>query len=70
MNRYQRLIEFREAVGGNRFLLALGCSVVNSGFFAFGLLSESGYLTILGLTVGAFIAAGTVQDTMYRSKSE
>lgn len=48
---------WRSALGGRRFLLCMGASLVNSALFAVQLLSEQGYLTTFGLTVGSYLAA-------------
>ncbi len=48
--------------GGTRFLLALGCCVVNTLLLIFGYINEGTYqLLILG-TVGAYITGHTVQN--------
>ncbi len=37
--------------------MCMGAAVVNTALFAFQLLSEQGYLTTFGLTVGAYLAS-------------
>lgn len=49
------------AVGGRRFLMSMGAGVVNTALFWAGVLSESGYITLTMATVGAFIAANTME---------
>lgn len=58
------LAAWREAAGGRRFLMCMGASLVNTGLFACGPLSEQGYLTAFGLTVGAYLAAAGWQKHM------
>ncbi len=70
MNRFQWVADLRSALGGSRFLLTCGCSIINSAFFATGTLTENGYLMILGGTVFAFITAGTAQDIKQGRASE
>lgn len=48
---------WREAIGGRRFLMCMGAHGVNTTLFVVGLLSEQGYLTTFGLTVGSYLAA-------------
>ncbi len=57
----ETLAAWREALGGTRFLLTVGCSAVNSIFFVCGTLTENGYLMILGGTVFTYIASATAQ---------
>lgn len=57
----KQVADWREALGGTRFLLTVGCSAINSMFFISGALTENGYLSILGGTVFAYIAAATTQ---------
>lgn len=57
----QEVTNWRAALGGTRFLLTVGCSVINSVFFACGVLSENGYLMILSGTVFAYVASATTQ---------
>lgn len=52
---------WREAFGGTRFLLTVGCSALNSVFFVCGILTENGYLMILGGTVFTYVASATAQ---------
>jgi len=52
---------WREALGGRKFLLCVGCSGINTALFAAGTLSESGYLMILGGTVFSYIGARVTQ---------
>lgn len=50
------------ALGGRRFLLTIGASGIHTLMFATtDRLSEQGYLTIFGATVGAYLISSTVQ---------
>lgn len=49
------------ALGGRRYLMCMGASLVNSGLFAAQILSEAGYLTTFMATVGAYITASGIQ---------
>ncbi len=49
------------AAGGRRFLLTLGNALVNTLLLATGRLAGGEYVTIVTLTTGAYIAAGTWQ---------
>lgn len=53
----QQFTEWREAIGGRRFLLTVGAGIVDSILFVVGKLSESGYLQLTGATVVVYIAA-------------
>ena len=57
----EQLVAWREAVGGRRFWLCIGCSLINTVLFAMGILSESGYLFVIGGTVIAYISARTTE---------
>lgn len=57
----EQVLSWREALGGRRFLLAIGCSLVNTVLFGMGILSENGYLMIISGTVIAYITARTTQ---------
>lgn len=48
--------------GGRRFVMAGGAGVVNTLLFAAKILSESGYITLTGMTVGAYLAANTIES--------
>lgn len=58
---------WREAIGGRRFLLAVGCAAINTVLFAAGILSEAGYLTIISGTVLTYIGA-RVTEVINRKK--
>lgn len=58
----QGIAEFRVAIGGTRFIMAMGAGLVNTLLFAVGILSESGYITLTLATVGAFIVSQTAQN--------
>lgn len=49
-------------LGGRRFLMTSGAGIVNSLLFANAFLSESGYITLTGMTVGAYLAANTIES--------
>jgi hypothetical protein len=51
------ITRWREALGGRRYLMCMGASLVNTLLFAFGILSEMGYLVIFHATVGAYLVA-------------
>lgn len=53
-----------QAYGGRRFLMVMGCAVVNTLLFAWGSLTEGGYITLTLATVGAYITADTTQQVM------
>lgn len=61
MNRFQGIVDLREALGGRRFIMCMGCAGINTALFAAGTLSESGYLAILGGTVFGYIANNLMQ---------
>jgi len=50
-----------EAFGGRRFLLTIGNAIVNTALLWCGRLDAGSYVTIVTLTTGAYIAAGTWQ---------
>ena len=50
------------AVGGRQFFLCFNTWVGSITLFAFGILSEAGYLTITGGTVIAYIAGNQIQE--------
>ncbi len=62
----ETLTAWREATGGRRFLLAVGCSAINTLLFACGILSESGYLMILGGTVFTYIGARVSESIAHK----
>ncbi len=55
------------ALGGRRYLLCIGCAFINTLVFLTGLfhipplLTETGYLTIIGGTVIAYLGSNTTQ---------
>jgi len=51
------LIEWREAVGGRRYIMCMGAAFVNTILFGAGILSESGYLATFAATVGSYLGA-------------
>jgi hypothetical protein len=50
-----------QGLGGRRFLLTVGNAAVNTVLLWFGKLGTGEYVTIVTLTTGAYIAAGTWQ---------
>lgn len=52
----QNFTAWREALGGRRFILSIGASIVNTGLFVAHILSEQGYLTTFAATIGAYLA--------------
>lgn len=48
--------------GGTRFLLSLGCSVVNTGLLIWGFIDQETYKFLIIGTVGAFITGNTIQN--------
>lgn len=48
-------------LGGRRFIMAGGAGVMNTILFACKILSESGYITLTGMTIGAYLAANTIE---------
>lgn len=51
-----KLTAYREALGGRRFLITLGCGVVNTILVALKLIDNSTYQTIILGTVAVYIA--------------
>lgn len=49
------------ACGGRRFLMCMGAHFINTALFAFGVLSENGYLITFGGTVAVYVGASTYQ---------
>lgn len=50
-----------QTLGGRRFLLTVGCGIVSSILLWYGKLDTGSYTAIILGTVGAYIAANTVQ---------
>lgn len=42
--------------------MAQGAGLVNTLLFACRILSESGYITLTGMTVGAYLASNTIES--------
>lgn len=61
MNEFQRIIDIREALGGRKFLLAVAVGIVSTMLFAYSVLSESGYLTVQGGSVLAYIGGNYME---------
>lgn len=49
--------------GHEKFFLVIGAGIVNGIFLACGILTEPGYLTILGGSLLAYIGAKTYENT-------
>lgn len=41
--------------------MTMGAGITNTALFVFGLLTENGYITLTGMTVGAYLAANTIE---------
>ena len=50
--------------GGRRFFLTCGASAIYTIMFALSVLTESGYITLQVMTVGAYLAANGHQKHM------
>lgn len=50
-----------DTLGGRRFMLTVGCGVVNAALLYWGKLSDGGYVTITLATVAAYVGANTYQ---------
>lgn len=48
-------------VGGRRFALTIACATLYTLLLIAGLLTENGYITLQMMTVGAYMAANSVQ---------
>jgi hypothetical protein len=47
--------------GGRRFLMVIGCAAVSTVLVWFGKVSGAEFVTLISLTVGAYIAGNTYQ---------
>ena len=56
--------------GGRRFVMAGGAGLVNTILFAAKILSESGYITLTGMTIGAYLAANTIEGMRKDKKGD
>lgn len=57
----------REAIenfGGQRFVLVVGGNFINTMLIMAGFIDQATFSTMFLASVGAFVAAGTVQDAM------
>lgn len=52
-----QLVEWRNALGGRRFLMCMGAHFINTALFVVHFLSEQGYLTTFAATVGMYLGA-------------
>lgn len=66
MTFYEHVAALREALGGRRFLLALGAGVVTSLLVMHGHIGESVYENLIIWTVGLFIAGNGAQRYIER----
>lgn len=48
--------------GDEKFVMTVGAGIINAIFLACGILSETGYLTILGGTIVAYITGKVAED--------
>ena len=55
--------EWLEALGGRRFLLVIGCGLVNSLLVWFGKITSGDFVLVTTATVGVFIAGNAYQKT-------
>lgn len=56
--------------GGRRFLLCLGCGFVSSLLVCFGKISGAEYVTVVSLTVGAYVAGSSTQNILENRKND
>lgn len=52
---------WREAIGGRRFIMTMGCGFANTALFAYFNLSEGGYVTLTMATVAVYVAGNLTQ---------
>lgn len=50
------------SLGGRKFILCIGCGVVSSILLWFGKLDANNYTMLIGFTIGAYIAGGTIDN--------
>jgi hypothetical protein len=55
-----------DTLGGQRFVLTLGCGVVTSLLCWFGKIGEGTYATVIIATVGVYIAGATTEKIKTR----
>jgi len=51
-----------ERFGGRKFLLSVGCALITSILVWFGKIDGTEYVSLIGFTVGAYIAGGTLDN--------
>lgn len=56
--------------GGRRFILVAGASVVHTALFAFGTLTEGGYITLTLAILGGYLAANGTQKYIEAKNAE
>ncbi len=52
-----------EALGGRRFLLVLGCGIVDAVLVWFGKITSGDFVLVTSATVGVFIAGNAYQKS-------
>jgi uncharacterized membrane protein len=55
------MFEIIPKLGGRRFILTMGCAVVSTILLWFAKISGAEYVTIISLTVAAYITGNTAQ---------
>ena len=58
-----------DAFGGRRFLLVLGCGVVNAALVWFGKITSADFVLVTSATVSVFIAGNAYQKSRNASPS-
>jgi hypothetical protein len=64
----EKIRTYREALGGNRFLLTVGAGVVDTVLLVAGYLDKPTYSNLTLWTVGAFIAGAAAVDISNRNR--
>ena len=55
-----------EKVGGRRFFMVMGCSIISTVLCWYAKISGAEYVTIISLTVGAYIGGNTTQKVLVK----
>lgn len=50
-----------EKLGGRRYVMCMGCAIVSTGLLIIEKLTGGEFVTIISITVGAYIAGNTTQ---------
>lgn len=66
----QTIKEYREALGGRRFIMTMGAGVVNTGLFAAGIMDQATYQLLTMATVGAYLAQSVTERIKGKSEAE